>query len=179
VDTLESLSVEEVLLILKVAFLVLLYLFIWRVVRQASRDIRVSPQESVILRPDEVPAELREARAAAQRRAAAQGASTSNGAAAGRLQVLESTSLEPGSEHPVNGAPVTIGRGAQNVLALRGDGFASAVHAQVEARPDGVWVTDHGSTNGTFVNGDRIDGARKLERGDVIRIGETDLRFET
>ena len=60
----------------------------------------------------------------------------------------------------MNGTPVTIGRGAQNVLALRGDGFASAVHARVEARGDGVWVTDQGSTNGTFVNGDRIDGAR-------------------
>ena len=177
-DTLESLSVEEVLLILKVAFLVLLYLFIWRVVRQASRDIRVAPQESVVLRPEQVPPELREARAAAQRRAAAEVVSAPNGGAAGRLHVLESTSLEAGAEHPLDGTPVTIGRGTQNVLALHGDGFASAMHARIEARDDGVWLTDQGSTNGTFVNGDRVDGARKLERGDVIRIGETELRFD-
>jgi hypothetical protein len=165
----ELLSVDELLLILKVAFLVLLYLFIWRVVRQASRDIRVAPQESVVLRPEDVPAELREARAARQHARAS---------AAGRLLVVKSSSLEAGSEHAIDGTAVTIGRGAQNVLALRGDGFASAAHARIEPREDGVWVSDEGSTNGTFVNGARIDRPRKLTRGDVIRVGETDLRFE-
>ena len=165
----ESLSVDELLLILKVAFLVLLYLFIWRVVRQASRDIRAAPQESIVLRPEDVPAELREARAARQH---------ARVSASGRLLVVESSSLEAGSEHGLDGDAVTIGRGAQNVLALRGDGFASAAHARVEARDDGVWVSDEGSTNGTFVNGSRIDAPRRLERGDVIRVGETDLRFE-
>ena len=48
----ENLSVEELLLILKIAFLVLLYLFIWRIVRSASRDIRL-PEESMVLRPDD------------------------------------------------------------------------------------------------------------------------------
>ena len=165
----DSLSVDELLLVLKVAFLVLLYLFIWRVVRQASRDIRVAPQESVILRPEQVPAELREARAARQ----------VSGPPRGRLHVVKSASLQAGSEHPLDGTPVTIGRGAQNVLALRGDGFASAQHARVEARDDGVWVSDEGSTNGTYVNGARLERPRKLARGDVIRVGETDLRFDT
>jgi pSer/pThr/pTyr-binding forkhead associated (FHA) protein len=48
----------------------------------------------------------------------------------------------------------------------------------VEPRRDGVWVQDVGSTNGTFVNGMKLDGPRKLTPGDVIRVGETDLRFE-
>ncbi len=43
---------------------------------------------------------------------------------------------------------------------------------------NGVWVSDVGSTNGTFVNGVRIDAPRKLETGDVVRIGETELRFD-
>ena len=43
-------AVEEVLLLLKVAFLLLLYLFIWRIVRAASRDLR-APQESMVLAP--------------------------------------------------------------------------------------------------------------------------------
>jgi pSer/pThr/pTyr-binding forkhead associated (FHA) protein len=47
-----------------------------------------------------------------------------------------------------------------------------------EPRRDGVWVQDLGSTNGTLVNGVRIDGPRRLEPGDVVRVGETDLRFE-
>ena len=46
----DSAAVDEVLLALKIAFLVLLYLFIWRIVRTGSRDLRV-PQESFILAP--------------------------------------------------------------------------------------------------------------------------------
>ena len=51
--TLGSIAVEEALLILKILFLVLLYLFIWRIVRSATRDIRL-PQESFVLGPDAV-----------------------------------------------------------------------------------------------------------------------------
>ena len=47
---LASTTYETVLLVLKLAFLVLLYLFIWRIVRTAGRDLRL-PQESFILRP--------------------------------------------------------------------------------------------------------------------------------
>jgi pSer/pThr/pTyr-binding forkhead associated (FHA) protein len=39
-------------------------------------------------------------------------------------------------------------------------------------------VHDLGSTNGTFVNGVRVDRPRKLAQGDTIRVGETELRFE-
>jgi hypothetical protein len=45
-----SVAVEEALLVLKLAFLVLLYLFIWRIVRSARADVRM-PQESFILAP--------------------------------------------------------------------------------------------------------------------------------
>ena len=45
-----SIAVEEALLVLKIVFLVLLYLFIWRIVRSATRDLRL-PQESFILAP--------------------------------------------------------------------------------------------------------------------------------
>jgi pSer/pThr/pTyr-binding forkhead associated (FHA) protein len=157
----DSLEVDELLLILKVAFLVLLYLFIWRIVRSAAKDIRPT-QESMLLRPDQVPPELR---SATNRRAA-------------RLVVLKSPSLIEGADFTINSAPVTIGRGGQNDLVLSGDGFASAEHARVEQRADGAWVEDHGSTNGTFVNGEKVEGRRRLARGDVVRIGETDLRFE-
>jgi hypothetical protein len=48
----DSIAVDEALLVLKALFLVLLYLFIWRIVRSASKDVRL-PQESFILRPGE------------------------------------------------------------------------------------------------------------------------------
>jgi pSer/pThr/pTyr-binding forkhead associated (FHA) protein len=96
----------------------------------------------------------------------------------GRLVVVESPVLDDGEEYEIDSAPITIGRGGQNDIAIDGDEFASARHVRFEPRRDGVWVTDLGSTNGTYVNGVRIDGARRLAAGDVVRVGETDLRFD-
>jgi pSer/pThr/pTyr-binding forkhead associated (FHA) protein len=95
-----------------------------------------------------------------------------------RLVVKRSPSLEDGAEFPLNSAPVTVGRGGQNDLVLTGDEFASARHARIEVRGDGAWVQDLESTNGTFVNGARVAGAQRLEAGDVLRVGETDLVVE-
>ena len=74
--------------------------------------------------------------------------------------------------------PATIGRSADNQIALAGDDFASGHHARVESARDGVWVIDLGSTNGTFVNGERIDGRHRLREGDVVQVGDTELRLE-
>jgi pSer/pThr/pTyr-binding forkhead associated (FHA) protein len=74
--------------------------------------------------------------------------------------------------------PLTIGRSEDNTDALKGDEFASAHHARIESQRDGVWILDLGSTNGTFVNGARLDGRRQLHEGDVVQIGDTELRFE-
>ena len=52
--TVASIAVSEALLVLKILFLVLLYLFIWRIVRSAARDVRM-PQESFVLAPGSVP----------------------------------------------------------------------------------------------------------------------------
>ena len=159
-QVLASTRLAEVLLALKIAFLVLLYLLIWRIVRTAGRDLRTAaPQESFILPPS---------------RAAGIGPPGPGG----RLVVQESPVLAAGEEFELDSAPVTVGRGAANDVALEGDEFASARHVRFEPRRDGVYVHDLGSTNGTYVNGVRIDGARKLTHGDVVRVGETDLRFE-
>ena len=48
----DSVPVAEALLVLKLLFLILLYLFIWRIVRSAARDLRL-PQESLILAPQQ------------------------------------------------------------------------------------------------------------------------------
>ena len=162
---LASTGVAEVLLVLKIAFLVLLYLFVWRVIRTAGSERKTTTHaDSMILTPGA---------------AAAAGL----GAAARRrkpvhLVVQRSPSLEVDSAFPVDSAPVTIGRGGQNDLVLDGDEFASARHARIEVRGDGAWVLDLDSTNGTFVNGSRVVGTERLSQGDVLRVGETDLRVE-
>ena len=73
---------------------------------------------------------------------------------------------------------LTIGRSPDNAATLDDDDFASARHARVETQRDGVWILDLGSTNGTWVNGERMDGRHRLREGDVVRIGQTELRFE-
>jgi pSer/pThr/pTyr-binding forkhead associated (FHA) protein len=158
-------TVAEVLLVLKIAFLVLLYLFVVRVIRSAGRSGKPAPsQDSMILNPQ-----------------AAAAAGLGRGGPSRRsvlLVVQRSPSLGEGDEFPVNSAPVTVGRGGQNDLVLTGDDFASARHARIELRGDGIWVQDLDSTNGTFVNGSRVAGAQRLDLGDVLRVGETDLRVE-
>jgi hypothetical protein len=155
-----STTYQTVLLALKIAFLVLLYLFIWRIVRTAATDMRL-PQESFILRP-----------------ALAGGGAIGQVIRPGRLVVVHSAVLEEGKEYELEASAFTIGRAAQNDVSIDGDEFASARHARIEPRRDGVWVSDVGSTNGTHVNGVRIDRPRKLVTGDVVRVGETELRFE-
>jgi pSer/pThr/pTyr-binding forkhead associated (FHA) protein len=151
-------SVDSVLLALKIAFLVLLYIFIWRIVRTAARDLRL-PQDTIMLQPG-------------------QGGLASAAPQLGRLVVLSSPSLRDGEEFELDSRPLTVGRGTGNDVALAGDEFASARHARIEPRRDGVWVQDLESTNGTFVNGRQIDRPRRLTPGDVVKIGGTELRFE-
>ena len=156
-----SIAVEELLLVLKIAFVVLLYLFIWRIVRTASSDLRL-PQESFILAPSAADGP-REAPAAID---------------AGRIVVNASPTLSEGQEWTLDSSALTIGRGPQNDVKLQGDDYASALHARIEPRRDGVWVEDAGSTNGTFLNGIKLSRPRKLTPGDIVRIGETELRYE-
>ena len=163
--TVASTPVAEALLALKIAFLVLLYLFVVRVIRSAGREQREAPsQDSMILSP-QAAARAGLGRGARKRRAV-------------RLVVQRSPSLEEGDEFPINSAPVTVGRGGQNDLVLTDDDFASARHARIEVRGDGVWVQDLESTNGTYVNGTRVAGAQRLDAGDVLRVGATDLLVE-
>ena len=150
-----SVAVEEALLVLKLAFLVLLYLFIWRIVRTAARDLRL-PQESFVLSPQQASSLL----------------GVKQNPQTGRLLTVEGVGA-----WRLDSTAVTIGRDAENDIPLE-DEFASTRHARVEPRRDGVWVEDIGSTNGTFVNGVRISAARRLKPGDVIRVGNTDLRYE-
>ena len=157
-----SVAVEEALLVLKLAFLVLLYLFIWRIVRSAAKDMRM-PQESFVLAPGSVPGLGQDARPVES----------------GRLVVVKSPALDEGEELVLDSAPLLLGRGSRNDVNLARDEYASSNHARVEPRRDGVWLEDVGSTNGTYLNGIRLTQAKKLAPGDVLRIGETELRYES
>ncbi len=71
---------------------------------------------------------------------------------------------------------LTIGRSSRNDICI-GDPFASRLHAELRQESDHVLLVDNGSANGTFLNGQRVTGAIRLEVGDIIRIGETEIEY--
>lgn len=66
---------------------------------------------------------------------------------------------------------VLVGRAAECHVRLPGDATVSRVHAVIEADGGGWRISDAGSRNGTFVNGEAVDGSHSLGPADRIRIG--------
>ena len=131
-----ALATDETLLILKIVFLVLLYGFILYVVRTATKDIGGAPQESIILGAAEAEA-LRAEHGVQQ------------AARPARFVVVDGPGLRKGKTIDVS-MPTIVGRDQDSGIALDGDEFASGRHARIEARPDGVWIEDLGSTDIVF-----------------------------
>ncbi|MDM0115919.1 FHA domain-containing protein [Variovorax sp. J22R133] len=69
----------------------------------------------------------------------------------------------------------TLGRGAQNDIVIDSNS-ASRAHALIVVEPAFVTIQDLGSSNGTFVNGERVE-SQVLADGDTIRIGAFEMRF--
>ena len=78
---------------------------------------------------------------------------------------------------PLEADRTTVGQAAENDVSLVDDPTASHLHAILERFPAGWCVTDLGSSNGTWVNGERIWSSRRLRHGDEIRLGQTRLIF--
>jgi DNA-binding CsgD family transcriptional regulator len=75
-------------------------------------------------------------------------------------------------------ARMTIGRVEHNDLALEWDAEVSRTHAQLElVGADWTLVDDGLSRNGSFVNGERLVGRRRLQDGDTLRLGQTTVVF--
>ena len=94
------------------------------------------------------------------------------------MQLTIRSGADSGKTVQVSGDQFTIGRDSSCDLPLN-DSKSSRRHAALKAMPDGrATLYDLGSSNGTFVNGQRVRSAR-LQDGDVIRAGLTELEFTT
>jgi len=72
---------------------------------------------------------------------------------------------------------ISIGRGGDCAIPIK-DRFLSRMHAEVIWSDDDTWILkDLGSANGTFVNGEKIDGSWDLKTGDRIELGDAELVF--
>jgi pSer/pThr/pTyr-binding forkhead associated (FHA) protein len=74
----------------------------------------------------------------------------------------------------------TLGRRSGNTIVLDGDPYVSGAHAEISADDDGLWLTDVGSTNGTVLNGTRLQPNIRmaLKTGDEIVFGQTAVKLE-
>jgi hypothetical protein len=132
--------------ILRIAFVLLIYVFFFFVARALWRDLRTTIAGA--------------------------------GQALGRLVVVAAPEgrPEPGASIPLD-AVNTIGRDVNNSIVID-DSFVSAEHALLTFRGRAWYVEDRGSTNGTWLNGQRVETYMSLGYGDELQIGQVRLRLE-
>ncbi len=152
-----DLSLDWYLFLLRLAFIVLLYLFLYQVVRVTFKDL--------LSRADQAGAPV----------VAAPGRRLASSA---RLSVVDpgSSGLPQGLDLLL-GVTSAIGRHSGNDIALD-DPSVSGQHAEIAWVRNRWWVSDLGSTNGTLVNGSRIDSSSPLEPGDLVQFGRVSGRFQ-
>jgi len=93
-----------------------------------------------------------------------------------RLVVQRSKFMEDGTVFELKGG-ATIGRSPRSQIVLPDD-FVSSTHARIFARKQFLFLEDLGSTNGTFIDGRRIEGEHQIKPGQEIVIGGTIFRYE-
>lgn len=96
----------------------------------------------------------------------------------GRLSVLESPEDEPPAGTTIALGPInSIGRNVNNTIYVEDD-FVSTNHAMLTFRGRSWFIEDQGSTNGTYVNGHRIERPVALSFGDELTIGRVRMRLD-
>lgn len=72
-------------------------------------------------------------------------------------------------------SPILVGRSRTAAIKVHHDELASRKHALIYWRDGTCYIDDLDSTNGTYVNDQRVNGSRKLANGDILCIGETEM----
>jgi hypothetical protein len=150
-------DLEPLAVALKFGFLAVLYLFLLWVTRMALRDLRGTATPGFETGYHDV--------------SGVEPAGTD-----AFLVVQQGGGLNQGDHFDLFGG-VSLGRSADADIRLD-DRYASGIHARVFNRSGGYFVEDMNSTNGTLLNSRELHGEAELTPGDVIRIGDTEFRFE-
>ncbi|WIE79002.1 FHA domain-containing protein [Curtobacterium sp. MCSS17_016] len=171
------------LLVLRFAFLAVLWLFVFVIVFALRSDLFGQRVRTIPTDPKSAPSgpSTPTVPAAAAPGPASSGAFTDvigqpgggqrpASPAAARLVITEGA--REGMEMPLGGGPITIGRSSESNVVIRDD-YTSTNHARLDLRADGWLLTDLESTNGTFVNGQKVSAPVLVTEGTPITIGTT------
>ena len=171
------------LLVLRFAFLAVLWLFVFVIVFALRSDLFGQRVRQIPTDPKAAPsgpttptAPAGAAPAAASGSAFTEligqpgGAQQPASPVATRLVITEGS--REGMEMPQGGGPITIGRSSESNVVIRDD-YTSTNHARLDLRADGWLLTDLESTNGTFVDGQKVTGPVIVAERTPITIGTT------
>ena len=139
-------TLDVFLLILRILFIILLYLFLMQVVIAITRDLKKTTTA-----PD--------------------GSAANATPAVGHLVVVDSgpSRIAPGTSFPLK-LQTTIGRGPTNTIQIP-ESFISGEHTRMWYRNGSWFVQDAGSTNGTYLNNQPARDALQARFGDMVQIG--------
>lgn len=160
------------LVILKIAFLALLWFFIFLVAQVIRTDMfgRVATAEDLAAVSGGEPA-------AAPRKRFGRKEQQTETPLPSKLEVTSGRAEGTWAPLPGDGTAILIGRSADASIDINDD-YASSRHARVYSQ-DGEWIVeDLDSTNGTYVNGQQIQAPTIIGLEDTIRIGRTQLMLE-
>ncbi len=148
---------DPIEVLLKFAFLAVLYLFLLWIARSALRDLRRPASAGTGAGAPVVAGRASDARA--------------------RLIVVQGGGgLRAGDFFEI-GSGIMIGRAPASDIVID-DGYTSGSHARVYGADGSVYLEDLNSTNGTYVNGRRVATRAELRPDDLVRIGEAELRLD-
>jgi len=156
---------DPIAVALQFGFLAVLYLFLLWVVRSARRDLAGGANTDVPV-----------AGGAAAQPSRERGGMDLRQGIRPRLVVVAAMNFAPGTEFEI-GDSATMGRAPSSEIPIE-DPFASSAHARIFPRGQFMYIEDMGSTNGTYLNGRQLRRPEQLKTADVVRIGETEYRYE-
>ena len=173
-------ATEPLLGVLKYVLLALLYLFFARVLWAVWSEVRgprpgVAVQQTPGLTDPTVPAPAPMAPPLKHGKRQARPTRGRKGTV-GRFVVMEPKAAR-GATFAI-GEELTVGRAPTCTIGMPDDTFVSQLHARVFRDAGTTMIEDLGSTNGTYVNGKRVEAPERLTKGDRVQIGSTVFEVE-
>ena len=164
---------ELVLQITRAGFLALLWLFVLAAMRVVRSDLYAASGVRSAL-----PGRRTSGRATGRTGKAGRGGAGGRSGSKGPKALIVTAGALAGTRIALDGRPIMIGRADDSTLVLDDD-YASTRHARISQQGNDWYVEDLGSTNGTYLDRNKVSGPTRVAPGAPIRIGKTVIELRT